>query len=266
MLSGNIEDLIQDRDNDGVADYLNARIFVPDDPSPVELASASNVAARLAFEVLSLDLPLAYPVSAYDSKDPRIPIFIGRATASATGVYSLLLPTPDEADRFARDYRQLRYSKVSRQEITSSERASLSIENFLELHPPLVIGPELKCIAVIDLAARIGLESTTLKLPLAMTADGELPDGAVLIGNFKERTPGRLDNRAALPDGHGRIARIDGPGMGIIIDGADDAGEAEAVRHAAQRLPYVWEYGKSNTSLEAIAVEVRRRLNRPEIG
>ncbi len=49
--------ILEDRNQDGVIDYVNARVYVADDPTPEELAAAANVAARLAFEALSIDLP-----------------------------------------------------------------------------------------------------------------------------------------------------------------------------------------------------------------
>ena len=74
-------DIFQDRNGDGVIDYVNAKIYVADNPTPAELRGAANVAARLAFETLSLDLPNGFPISSYSSADPSVAIVIGSAAS-----------------------------------------------------------------------------------------------------------------------------------------------------------------------------------------
>src|SRR5262245_24411089 len=41
---------LQDRNGDGVVDFIAARIVVPADATPRELVAAANIAARLGFE------------------------------------------------------------------------------------------------------------------------------------------------------------------------------------------------------------------------
>ena len=50
--------LFQDRNGDGAIDYVNARVALPDKPSPVELAAAADIAARLGFETSAMNLPV----------------------------------------------------------------------------------------------------------------------------------------------------------------------------------------------------------------
>ena len=71
--------ILEDRNQDGVIDYVNARVYVADDPTPEELAAAANVAARLAFESLSIDLPIGYTISDYSNGDSSVAIVVGRA-------------------------------------------------------------------------------------------------------------------------------------------------------------------------------------------
>ena len=53
---GGLEDVfapgvfLEDRNGDGVVDFINARIVLPADPMPEEVAAAANIAARLGFE------------------------------------------------------------------------------------------------------------------------------------------------------------------------------------------------------------------------
>ncbi len=41
---------LEDRNGDGLVDFINARIVLPADPAPEEVAAAANIAARLGFE------------------------------------------------------------------------------------------------------------------------------------------------------------------------------------------------------------------------
>ena len=41
---------LEDRNGDSVVDFINARIVLPADPAPEEVAAAANIAARLGFE------------------------------------------------------------------------------------------------------------------------------------------------------------------------------------------------------------------------
>ena len=49
---------VSDTNGDGVADRLNARVVLPGSPSAAEVAIAADLAARLGFETLALDLPM----------------------------------------------------------------------------------------------------------------------------------------------------------------------------------------------------------------
>lgn len=51
--------LLQDRNGDSHLDFLDICFDLPDSPSDTEVAAAANVAARLGFEVSSLNLPLS---------------------------------------------------------------------------------------------------------------------------------------------------------------------------------------------------------------
>jgi hypothetical protein len=257
-------ELVQDRDHDGVVDYLNARIVVPDDPSPAELAAASNVAARLAFEVLSLDLPLAYRASEISPADSRIPIFIGRT--QVPDLSGLILPTPEDAIRFARDYRRALYVSGSLENCASDAVEDLSVQNCLEQGSTLVLSETLNSIEVIDLAARIGLESTHLKLPIATTDIAQVSAGSILIGNF-DRLRSAYEQPLPLRPGVGRLERVVDRQVGTVISiaGGDEEGLAEAIRYAAERLPYVGNYGELQDGLEVVARNLRRTLCQTDV-
>jgi len=50
--------LLEDRNGDGFTDFVNARFVLGEAPSPAVIAAASDVAARLGFETMAMDLPL----------------------------------------------------------------------------------------------------------------------------------------------------------------------------------------------------------------
>ena len=51
--------LVEDRNGDGLADFVRAGLALGESPSPGVIAAASDVAARLGFETMAMDLPLA---------------------------------------------------------------------------------------------------------------------------------------------------------------------------------------------------------------
>src|ERR1700747_2104422 len=50
--------VFQDRNGDGVVDFVDARIVRPERPSAAEVAAAAPVPARLGFETTAMNLPL----------------------------------------------------------------------------------------------------------------------------------------------------------------------------------------------------------------
>jgi Zinc carboxypeptidase len=83
--------LLQDRNGDGLVDFVNVRIDIGARPSAALVAAASDVAARLGFETMSMDLPLR-------PSDGAIEIVVGAPVERATGLSAgegLLTLSPD---------------------------------------------------------------------------------------------------------------------------------------------------------------------------
>ena len=77
--------VFQDRNGDGAVDFVDARIVLPEQPSAAELAAASDVAARLAFETSAMNLPV--PVSrGFDAAQASPTIFVGVKSLAGSGV------------------------------------------------------------------------------------------------------------------------------------------------------------------------------------
>lgn len=71
--------LFQDRNGDGLVDFVNARIRLGERPSPAMVAAASDIAARLGFETMSMDLPLS-------SLEGGVEILVGEPLSSTAGL------------------------------------------------------------------------------------------------------------------------------------------------------------------------------------
>ena len=56
--------VLQDRNGDGVVDFVNARILLRERPGAVDVSAASDIAARLGFETMAMNLPLSSVASA----------------------------------------------------------------------------------------------------------------------------------------------------------------------------------------------------------
>ncbi|MCZ0936516.1 MAG: M14 family zinc carboxypeptidase [Gemmatimonadetes bacterium] len=75
--------LVLDTNGDSVPDLVNAALVLGEDPSPGVLAAAAEVAARLGFETMAMDLPL--------SRNPeggQTGIVVGRRGLAASGLQS----------------------------------------------------------------------------------------------------------------------------------------------------------------------------------
>lgn len=126
-----------------------------------------------------------------------------------------------------------------------------------------------EALGAIDVAARLGLESTGIRVPLAKApADVEDPSREptpILIGRNNPLveqlvTEKKLDT-AALQPGQGLIRMVPrafGQSSALVVTGGDARGVARATSQLAERLPHVWERGKDRTTIETIEDDARR--------
>ena len=124
----------------------------------------------------------------------------------------------------------------------------------------------------IELAARLGLESTGISIPVAVPPDrlgkpGDEPT-LVLIGTTHPLIDQLVkEKKLELPQlepGQGLIQIVRkafGDKSAVVVTGADERGLARALSEAAQRLPHVWARGKDRTTLDDIQDEMRRVLS-----
>ena len=277
---------------DGSADYLNVKIYVADQATPEEIAAASNVAVRLTFEIQSMDLPIGFPWSAYKNTDSSVAIVIGSAAGAFVGTsdHSVLfardgsrnivaIPLVHDAERFARTLGSELDIRDGADESQASLNKSYSLSSLFTsegllgdrdgdripelLETTIVLAQNTDCVEVIDFAARIAFEAVGCRLPFVITDKVDrLPQNPILIGrsNRHLKSVGYPDR--PLRDLHGGEGRIEvfGTSVGsvLVIAGADTAGEAAALSHAAKKLPFVREYGKGQLHLSNIENDLRQ--------
>ena len=130
---------------------------------------------------------------------------------------------------------------------------------------------------VIDLGARLGLESTGVSLPIARTAKSiTAPDGEpilVLIGTAHPVVDQLIKSKKweapALQPGEGLIRLVKkafGEKSALIVTGGDAAGVARAVRQLAETFPHIWQRGKDRTTLDDVEEDVRKFVVRAVAG
>ena len=125
--------------------------------------------------------------------------------------------------------------------------------------------------AAVDLAARIGLETAGIRLPIARVAgQDDYPQSTgfpVLfgIGHYQTerfRAAGKLHG-GTTGEGIGFMQFVRGElggRNGLVVSGGDEAGLRAITDYASKRMPYLWEYGKGNWLLSDVETEVRRFL------
>src|SRR5439155_694539 len=124
----------------------------------------------------------------------------------------------------------------------------------------------------VNLAARLGLESTGISIPVALPPDrlGNPEDEPtlVLIGIthplVEKLVTEKKFERPPLQAGEGLLQIVKkafGDKSAVAVTGADGRGLSRALAEAAQRLPHVWARGKDRTTLDDIQDDVRRSLS-----
>lgn len=275
-----------DRNGDGFPDALGARIVVAGAPSPEEWVELVHLAARLGLETGGLDFPLAVPDGA--SLPPAaLPLrFVpagqpedegamkgGPVVRGAAGARALWRAGLDGAAEAGGPGEPAAESPAA---------PALDLAGLYDLGGLLadddgdefpdrarvcfVVPPDLPrdagC-ALLDLAARLGLESAGLRIPLAAPAGAGRPADAVPV--FLAVAPALPDDLAsetppdlpALEAGEGLCAALTIPGGGpaLLVTG-DAAGLTAALRDLAATWPCLRAWGPDVATAADLADEV----------
>ena len=135
------------------------------------------------------------------------------------------------------------------------------------LDAQLYVPPGAAGVAMANLAARMGMETTGITLPLATPANEatarQVRTKSVVVEsselgkeaerNLSQESPGL----APLPEGEGELRVVDrafGRQPSVLVRG----NETEALRFLSDHLPNLWEPGKKNLSIEEIRYDLHR--------
>jgi len=122
---------------------------------------------------------------------------------------------------------------------------------------------------VIDLAARLGLESTGISLPIVVPAaqlgKPESQPTLVLAGDAHPVVADLVSSgklvRPSLQPGQGAIQVVRkafGEKSAVVVSGADAPGLRRALQQMSERLPHIWQRGKDRTTLDTVENDLRR--------
>ena len=122
---------------------------------------------------------------------------------------------------------------------------------------------------IIDLAARLGLESTGISLPIARTAKAltapESEPILVLIGTSHPVVEQLIRihkwDAPSLQPGEGVIQLVKkafGEKSALVVTGGDATGLRRAVHQLADTFPHIWQRGKDRTTLDDVEEDVRK--------
>ncbi len=122
---------------------------------------------------------------------------------------------------------------------------------------------------VVDLAARLGLESTGIAVPIARTPKQivapESEPMLVLIGASHPLTERLRDarkwNPPTLDPGEGLIQVVKkafGEKSALVVTGGDAAGVDRATRQLAEKFPHLWQRGKDRTTIDDVEDDLRK--------
>ena len=122
---------------------------------------------------------------------------------------------------------------------------------------------------IVDLAARLGLESTGVSLPIAKPAKAmtspESEPILVLVGTehplFDRLVASKKWARPTLEPGEGLIEVVRkafGEKSALIVTGGDAAGVSRALHQLAEKFPHIWARGKDRTTLDDVEEDLRK--------
>ena len=120
---------MEDNNRDGVVDYINAKIYVSDNPTSYEIAAASNIAARFAFESLSIDLPIGHKISDFNSNDSSLAIIIGNAANNYFGENYLNIVEKKVGNRKIVAIKNIAIAESWAQSLFKNDKESKEVDN-----------------------------------------------------------------------------------------------------------------------------------------
>jgi zinc carboxypeptidase len=209
---------------------------------------------------------------------------VGRATVSRTGLNQRTLTPPIDPDELAPDSPGDRGRPADAPAAAGTARAfdltaTFSLDGwygdvYADLIPDrtdtaIVLGSAAESLGAAHIAARLGLETTGITLPLTRVGDKvrtpEREPNPILVGSSNPLVQrlvkigkARLDD---LRPGEGVVQivpRAFGNATATVVAGGDPAGTEAAAMYVGRRLPYVWDNARGSLSLSEVALQATR--------
>lgn len=273
-----------DRNGDTVADDLRVRLVVQGKPTAAEWIELIDLAARLGLETGGLTLPLASSSSEALSPEAAILVFQAAGTDE---------PVPPDARWMLRGASAVR--ALCRADLGSEEPSPTAQQNTAAITTPFDLGqlyetgggladddgdlfpervrlcpiipPQLPVsigLALLDLAARLGLETTGIRFPLAIIAGATMPpDSLALTFVFNPDGEGiaSAPGVPALEPGEGRclVAQNDAGVPQLQLHG-DEVGIAAVLRELAATWPTLYHWESSAPTSTDLAMQLASSL------
>jgi hypothetical protein len=275
--------LLVDSDKRGVA-RASMRVTVPDGDGPraAKLLDDLEAAHRRGLEARTLDFTNVATTAIDIASGDRV---VAHATVSRTGLNQRTLTPPIDPDELATDSPGDRGRPV--EAIAGGAARTYDLTNVLSIDgwfgdaytdlipdrtdASIVLGAAADSLGAAHIAARIGLETTGITLPITRVADKvrapERETNPILVGRSNALVDrlvkigkARIDD---LKPGEGAVQvvpRAFGPGTATVVAGADAPGSEAAANYLARRVPYVWDNARGSIALSDVALQVNRFL------
>jgi Zinc carboxypeptidase len=135
----------------------------------------------------------------------------------------------------------------------------------------IVLGEPADSLGAAQIAARLGLETTGITLPLTRVAEKvrtpEREPSPILVGRSNALVERLVKIGKARTDdlkpGEGAVQIVSkafGNATATVVAGADAAGTDAAASYLARRVPYVWDNARGSLSLGEVALQANRFL------
>jgi hypothetical protein len=282
--SASVASMLVDSDKRGIA-RISLRMAVPDGDSQkaVKLFDDLESAHRRGLEPKTLNFTNVATTAIDIVSGTRI---VKHVDVSRTGLNQRTLTPPIDPDELAPDSPGDRGAPAAGAAASAPGRSfdltnALSIDGwygdvYSDLIPDrtdtsIVLGGAADSFGAAHIAARLGLETTGITLPLTRIADKvrapEREANPILVGRSNalvERLvkigKARLDD---LQPGEGAVQIVPkafGTTTATVVAGADAAGTEAAASYLARRVPYIWDNARGSISLADAALQTNRFL------
>ena len=281
--SAGVMSMVVDSDKRGVARVaMRVAVAEADGPRTAQLFEDLEAAHRRGQEPRTLNFTNLATTAIDVVGSGRV---LAHAEVSRTGLNQRTLTPPIDPDELAPDSPGERGAPTAAAAVPPAPARTFDLTNafsiegwygdaYTDLIPDrtdtaIVLGSAADSLGAAHIAARLGLETTGITLPLTRVADKvrtpEREPNSILVGRSNalvERLvkigKARLDD---LQPGEGAVQivpRAFGNASATVVAGPDPAGTEAAATYLARHVPYVWSNARGATTLGEVALQANR--------